>query len=507
MSSSAPAPLLLVRTAVAAIACAILIAAGAVLFAPPAHAADQGTGFGTWAPLSASGWHGSMVVGGVHTYCIRPGLPLPTGESTDHGVTAAAAGLSPQQLTGINLLVTTYGQTSDPVQAAGVGWAVKAIADRSETLHSWGYRGESLAEAVQWTMNHVSPAHAEEVARLAERYYAEGMSAAVASSAAQISLTTDPADARRGVVRFEAGGPGTITLQNAVFADDGAATLADARPGADYAIVSASPIGDGAPYSVDARVEGSAGYAAAVRHITTEGGQDTAGPGGPLRFSAETTDATPRPVLFSPVLSTQVIDAEVDGGPFVDDVRLSVEDGVWPRAGDGSFVALRATARVYRTDAPPAESLGVPADATPVGDLSLTSDPGRGAGVYRVESGWDLPGPGVYTAVWQISAKAQDAGVAAHLEPGYAWVEKFGVATQQISILAPPPQPTQTPGVPSAPPAAEAPPAAAAAPPALAATGLDDSTARAGGIGVAAVILGCAVLAHVAQRRRRSALP
>ena len=32
-----------------------------------ADAAERGTGFGTWAPISAYGWHGSMLVGGVHT--------------------------------------------------------------------------------------------------------------------------------------------------------------------------------------------------------------------------------------------------------------------------------------------------------------------------------------------------------------------------------------------------------------------------------------------------------
>ncbi len=66
-------------------------------------------------------------------------------------------GLSPQQLVSINYLVSTYGQTDDPIQAASVGWAVKAIADRETTLHSWGYGGNDLAEAIDYIMRRASP--------------------------------------------------------------------------------------------------------------------------------------------------------------------------------------------------------------------------------------------------------------------------------------------------------------------------------------------------------------
>jgi hypothetical protein len=107
----------------AAVFTALLVACGSVVFtAPAAHAASPGAGFGAWAPISAYGWHGSMIVDGVHTYCILPGVALPTGPTVDNGVSGTAAGLSPEQLTGINLLVTAYGQTDDPVQAAAVGW-------------------------------------------------------------------------------------------------------------------------------------------------------------------------------------------------------------------------------------------------------------------------------------------------------------------------------------------------------------------------------------------------
>ena len=107
---------------VLALSIAAALAAAALVFAvaPAATAASQGAGFGAWQPTSTHGWHGSMRVGDVHTYCILPGIPLPTGTTSDHGVRTEAAGLSPQQLTGINLLVTRYGQTEDPVQAVNL---------------------------------------------------------------------------------------------------------------------------------------------------------------------------------------------------------------------------------------------------------------------------------------------------------------------------------------------------------------------------------------------------
>jgi hypothetical protein len=498
MPTTVPATHPRLRGPAAAALCALLILFG-ILAAPPARAADQGAGFGTWAPLSAYGWHGSMLIGGVHTYCILPGLPLPTGGSSDHGVTGSAAGLSPQQLAGINMLVTTHGQTSDPVEAAGVGWAVKAIANRDTTLHAWGYRGDSLGEAVRWTFSKLAPEHSEAVAQLAEKYYAEGMAVTAPSTEAKLSLTTDPADPRRGTVRLEASGPGTITLTNAVFADTGSAEYADAAPGTDYAITTDPPSDDGKPYSVQAKAKGAAGFAPAVRYFTTPGQQDTAGPAGKVDFSAQTKDAAPRPAVFSPGLTTQVVDPEIEGGPFVDDVTLSAHTGAWPVTAEGTFVTLSATAKVYRTETVVAETEKIPADAEHVGDLALRSDPAKGPGVYRVSSEWELPGPGVYTAVWQIDAKEQDAATRPHLEPGFSWTEKFGVATQLVTVVAPPPPPQPEQPQPEQPRAAQ-PPAEQTR--TLAATGPDAFTPRIAGAGAAALILGVAFLAQLRQRRR-----
>ena len=210
-----------------------------VVAPPRADAAERGVGFGTWAPISAYGWHGSMLIDGVHTYCITPGAPAPTGPSTDHGISGSAAGLSPQQLAGINLLVSSYGQTQDPVQAAAVAWAVKAIANREETLHAFGYRGDSLAEAIHWTLSALAPQHDRGRARACGRLLRRSRprrSQTATTASGSLVFSTDAADHRSGTVRVDAtsAATGTVTLVNAVFTDSGSPTLDGASVGSTY---------------------------------------------------------------------------------------------------------------------------------------------------------------------------------------------------------------------------------------------------------------------------------
>ena len=344
------------RLLAALLAALIVTCAGAVVAAPGAHAASRGTGFGTWAPISTYGWHGSMLVDGVHTYCILPGAPAPTGQSVDQGVTGTAAGLSAQQLTGINLLVTKYGQTNDPVQAAAVGWAVKAVVNLDETLHHFGYQGDSLAEAIHWTFSALAPEHSAQVQRLAVMYYDEARAApaGVAGASGSMVFTTDAAEPRHGSVRVDAStaaATGTLSLAGATFVATGTSTLTDAVPGVEYPIL-ADPPDAGRPFTVSGTGHLRLTAVAAVRHFTTAGGQDTAGPAGEVGFDVAGSDAAPRVPVFSPTITTQVQSAYANGGPFVDDVVFggSIED--WPRAADGAYLPVTASAEVYRTDEP-----------------------------------------------------------------------------------------------------------------------------------------------------------
>lgn len=417
---------------------AVLLAASVLLSATPAHAASRGTGFGAWAPVSPYGWHGSMLVDGVHTYCILPGAPAPTGASVDHGVRSAVLGLTPKQLMGINLLVTKYGQTSDPVQAAAVAWSVKAIADWDHALHHYGYRGSSLAGAINWTFSALEPSHNAAVQKRAVAYYDEAARLRVEDSRTKgtLAFTTDPADHRRGTVTAKtvAGSTGSITLSGANFVLTGSPTLRQASAGVAYEIRATSTIA-GRPHTVRGTGSFSAGMAAAVRHYTTRGGQDTAGPAGATGFEITGADAAPRAAVFVPAISTQVGARYSSGGPFVDDVTVTVEDGEWPRNKRGDYLPLTASATVYRTDTEPSPSAQPPSDAVEVGRLTLVTDPRTGPDEpYRVTSEWTADRPGFYTAVWSIRPDEQPDPAALRLPADYAWTERFGVASQVTMV-------------------------------------------------------------------------
>ncbi len=483
----------------------ILLLALDVVAPPRADAAERGVGFGTWAPVSAYGWHGSMLIDGVHTYCITPGAPAPTGPSSDHGISGSAAGLSPQQLAGINLLVSSYGQTQDPVQAAAVAWAVKAIANREETLHAFGYRGDSLAEAIHWTLSALAPQHDRAVQERAVAYYDEALRAAHTATAASGSLvfSTDAADHRSGTVRVDAtsAATGTVTLVNAVFADSGSPTRDGASVGSAYSIRTVPPA-EGRAYAVSGTGRFRAGLPAAVRHYTTPGGQETAGPAGVIEFEVAGSDAVPRVPPFSPSISTRVPARETAGGPYLDEVTFTADAGSWPRAEDGSYLPVTAGAVVYRTDVEPVPGSPVPAAASVVGTLRVTTDPLIGPmGPYTVTSPWEMNTPGFYTAVWSVSAADQVAAVVAHTGPDFVWMERFGEPSQ-VAVVAPPsaastpppPAPTETPA-PDGEVAANPPSAA------LAATGTDTAAVRGpAAIAVALLSIGIAI---VASRRPR----
>jgi len=472
------------------------------LSVPAAHAADRGVGFGTWAPLSSTGWHGSMRVGSVETYCIHPGLPTPTGTTSDRGVSHDANGLSPQQLVSINHLVSTYGQTDDPVQAASVGWAVKAIADRETTLHSWGYTGDSLPEAIHWILRRVTPENSAAIQQRTEQYLAEALAVPVPRVGGALTLTTDSQDPTRGTVVADVDptATGSLRLAHAVFADTGRAERTDVRGGVVYPIISAHPDGDTRPYSVAALGTFSVATAA-VHHFTTTGQQETAGPAEPTTFELSAQDATPRPVLFTPRLTTE---AHIDADTFVDEVDIFAHDSDWARTVDGTFVTITATADVYRTGAYPAEAPDVPAGLTPVTQLHLVTDPSRGPGIYTVQGAEPLPGPGVYTAVWHIAQSEQSAESAPHLPNGYRWQEKFAEPTQTEQIVppAPSPSPTSTPAPTPVIPVDDAPPPSPATA-SLAATGTPLTEEQSAGLAVGATLLVGTGLALLTRRRAR----
>jgi len=486
---------------------AAALALAGVLFAvtsvPAAHAADRGTGFGTWASLSRSGWHGSMRVGDVHTYCIHPGLPVATGTTTDHGTTSDVNGLTPQQLVSINYLVGTYGQTDDAVQAASVGWAVKAIADRDTTLHSWGYGGNELTEAIDYIMRRASPENSGAIQERTTQYLSEAEKIPVPRVGGSLTMSTQEDDPTRGTVTVDVDptATGTLRLENAIFADTGSSERTGVQGHVTYPILAPATASDGGrPYV--ARASGSFTVrSAAIRYYSTPGQQESAGPADPTTFTLTAQDTSPRPVQFSPRIETR---ATIDSrGRFVDEVTVSAREGVWPRYGDGSFVVVSATADVYRTNAFPAEASEIPSHLSPVAHLELRTDPKIGAGLYRTST-TALPGPGVYTAVWRIERTSQDTDSVAHFPARYFWMERFATPaqTEQLAITPPPsdPIPTITPTTAAIVSPTE-PPASPTVPSALPLTGVSaPPLIMAGGLSALAIATGVCAWRR-AQRR------
>ncbi|WP_295823616.1 hypothetical protein [uncultured Microbacterium sp.] len=492
------------RLAAALALAGVLFAVG---LAPAAHAADRGTGFGTWAPLSRTGWHGSMRVGDVHTYCIHPGLPVATATTTDRGTTSDVNGLTPQQLVSINYLVGTYGQTGDAVQAASVGWAVKAIVDRDTTLHSWGYGGNELTEAIDHIMRRASPENSAAIQERTAQYLSEAENIPVPRVGGSLTMSMEEEDPTRGAVTVDVDptATGTLRLENAVFADTGSSERTGVQGQASYPILAPPTASDGGrPYI--ARVSGSFTVrSAAIRYFSTPGQQESAGPADPTTFTLTAQDASPRPVQFSPRIETA---ATIDSrGRFVDEVTVSARDGVWPRHSDGSFVVVSATADVYRTNAFPAEASEIPSNLSPVAHLELRTDSKIGAGLYRTSTA-ALPGPGVYTAVWRIERTSQDPDSVAHFPARYFWMERFATPaqTEQLAFTPPPldPVPTVAPTTAAIVTPIE-PPASPAVPAALPLTGVSaPPLIAAGGLSVLAIATGVCVWRR-AQRRAQPA--
>jgi hypothetical protein len=260
-----------------------------------------------------------------------------------------------------------------------------------------------------------------------------------ASASGSLQFATDPADARKGTVTVladVADAHGTLTLENAVFADSGQPTLEGAAVGATYPITATPPDGQ-TTFTVRGTGTFRAGFLPQVHHFATPGGQDTAGPAGRLEFPVAGEDATPRVTTFAPVISTQVASRYVPGGAYVDDVAFQAVRGSWGRTSDGRYVPVRATGTLYRTATEPELAPDVPADAEAVATLEVTTDPVVGpTAPYRVETADPLPGPGFYSAVWEVHADGQAPDAVAALEVDYHWREQFGEQSQITMVSA-----------------------------------------------------------------------
>lgn len=435
----------------AAVLAAALAAVGAVVGVQSAQAASQGPGFGTW-PSSAIGWEGAFVApDGSLVYCIVPGAANPTGATSSAGYQTWIASDSPfgtayiggDTAAKINTLVSVWGQTWDNVEASAMSFAVKHLANPGALYASGGWNG---SHDLNGFINHklVGLVGSGTVAAVQSRTHqflssVDGVGAGVANGSGWFELTTDPHNSALGTVTMH-GTPatGTTSLTNATFQATGSAGMVGMREGIAYAVRGAAPTGDATPYRIGAYGVFGSGYAPQLHVWETPHQQRTVGPGGSGTFTVSGWDRDERSAAFAPHITTQVEQKYLPGGPFVDHVTFATSLNEWPRVEGGGFATVRATAMVYSTpEQPTSPTDEIPADAVEVGALALASDAAIGPSQsYRVESDWELPGPGHYTAVWTIDGSAQDAATIGYLLGGadHHRQERFGEASQMSMV-------------------------------------------------------------------------
>lgn len=285
--------------------------------------AVQGTGFGNFIPGDATPWIGSMLVNGVEVYCIQPGVDLPVGNSVDNGVQTSVNGLDPLTITRINAVVTAHGNTGgNAVQAAAVHWAVKYLADPTNTVHEFGNPGSTLDSAIDWQVNtQGGRGNTDQIKALTNQYLAEANGVGLpdekpTEGTVQATLQVDKQSDFVGKLFLDdmtvTPGTGTITLKNGVFKDSGASSITGTfKKGDVFDVVGKPPAGVGAggyKIAVSGQLTaGSTGSApnAALHVFTTAGQQTTVSSGGVanqstvMPFNAEDPQARQVPQMSS----------------------------------------------------------------------------------------------------------------------------------------------------------------------------------------------------------------
>jgi hypothetical protein len=427
---------------------------------PPAHAAEQGHGYGTWD--DRVGWQGGFVApDGSIVYCIEPGVANPSGGTSSAGHQSNVSSDSPfgsrtltsNDLARINYLVTELGQTTSDREAAAVNFAVKYIANPGAMFNSHSWNGSwDLPGYVNWVL--YSTIGGSEAAAVADRTQALIDAAStvtagpVGGGSGSLTFQVDNFNNYLGTITMvgTAGSTGTVTLTNGVFTTTGSKTLSGMRANTPYPVTGVPPTEDGAPYKIAGTgtfTGAGTGWEGAVHVWTTGNQQTTAGPGprSATQFNVAGTDPTDRSVLFNPALSTTAT-AYVQPGEHATDTltfrTVADESGLnnsWPQTADGSYRVVNAEGTLYGPFADqPAESATVPSDASVAGHAAVSTVPASGPTVtYEATSTDPVDAAGYYTWVWDIDYDEQSAITRMYLPDGYSFTDSFG-QTVETSI-------------------------------------------------------------------------
>ncbi|GAA1698472.1 hypothetical protein GCM10009808_14960 [Microbacterium sediminicola] len=436
-----------------------------------------GAGFGSLPPDHTIGWEGAYVMpNGQQGYCLTPSEHGPTTPGTatnDAGLWTNWNGTSGNLLAGVNRIISTHGQSGDPVQGSAVDFAVKNIVAPATLYAMRGYPNDAtwpygdISRYVIWTFSSGYPitdgngtpmtsAQMNQVASLAAQYTQEARSTTAATDATgsgRLEFTVDATNDDAGTVTMigTAGASGTITLVNGRFVSTGSTTLTGAEQGVAYAITGIPPADDGAPYRISGTGSftppGGGGWLAQVRVWQTAGYQTLATGGGtavaePFAVSGE--DAADRTVTFRPVVATRVHaeyyergDSLVDVLTFGTTADSAGLDNPWYRMSDGDYLPITASGVVYGPFAQQPEQSATPPAGSPIAaTATVTTGDGGPTVTYDATASPAVSTSGFYTWVWTIERNAQPAAVAPFLPSGYAFAAPFGQVAESSIVPA-----------------------------------------------------------------------
>lgn len=260
-----------------------------LLVAAPAHAATKAAGIPGLTPYG--GYLGNYLApDGTRVYCIDSPLPWPSGATSgpstvDSLVTTWGSTLPAEQLARLNHVLTVYGQTDDPVQAAAVAAYVNAYTS------GWARDlGAGYAAGV-WYLNGDAT-----VIAAYDAIWADAEAYAQRTGAATVSIDIDAGTVVVDVAPSDA--TGTVTLSGAVRTDTGEPTFPAVS--GEVVAITGTPPDDADEYEIVARADLALETAAAeVVLYTTPDQQRTIRGGAPASaaFTAEaraTATAPPR---------------------------------------------------------------------------------------------------------------------------------------------------------------------------------------------------------------------
>lgn len=401
---------------------------GAVVDDAPARAATMGAGIRGITPYG--GYLGNYVApDGSRVYCMDSPRAWPSGSTGAGAVTSTIRTTSGHLLTDaelqrINWVLSTYGQTTDPIQAAAVAAVVYAYTSTRAQTHGAG---------------HAAGAHYiggnDTVRGVYDQIFAEAQSRStpVASGSGSIDITmANPWDGYVTITTSPVTARGTLTLTGAVDVSTGKATVQVGN--GSVVVIRSSPGDETTSHRVAAKAQftASSGATPTVTVFETGSQQRTLRGGHPSTITFEANDETDELDLrFAPVVRTAVVSEFVSPGErFVDGVTAAVVPGSteWRRRSDGSYLPVVANGTLFGpfTERPDASPMP-PADAPIVGRETITLN---GPGTVSSPGSLAAPTAGFYTWVWSITATAQSEPVRAHLPDGYSFADEFGLLAE-----------------------------------------------------------------------------